>query len=81
MNLTFNNANKTEINVFQKIDKTSLYVVVGLGIILLATIVVIDLAAKRAQKRLKVSETGVPMKEEEEGARTKIQEEDEWKGI
>ena len=84
MHLTYNNANKTEISVFQQIDQTSLYVVVGLGITLVATIVVINLVAKRSHKKRgpEASDTSVvPKMEKEESTRMEIKEDDEWKGI
>jgi len=83
MNLTFNNVGKKQILGIQQLDQTSLLVIVGLGITLVATIVIINLAARRSQKRLgsKVSETSVPMKKEEESTRIKIQDDNEWKGI
>ncbi|HYL67329.1 MAG TPA: tetratricopeptide repeat protein [Nitrosopumilaceae archaeon] len=76
MNLTYNNANKTTLSVVQKLDKTSLYIVVGLGIVLAVTIIIINLIAKRSKSEQKVSETSPTIKEEEESTRTKIQDED-----
>jgi len=61
----------------QNVDKTSLFVVVGLGIVLTSVIIVINMAAKRSQNLThQVLETNIPIKEDEEITRTKIQEED-----
>ena len=76
MNLTYNNANKTAIGATQRSDQM-LLIVVGIVIAILGSIIVIDLAAKRSPKLTqKVLETNIPIKEDEEITRTKIQEED-----
>src|SRR5438445_1391800 len=91
LNLTFNNAGNNEISAIHKIDQTSLLVVVGLLISVAASIIVINLAKRKAKKGLmpKVFETSVAAKEEEDTI-TEFQDkkpkpeetkDDFWKGI
>src|SRR2546427_2622597 len=78
LNLTYNNLNKTQINVIQQIDKTSLFVVVGLFIVLAGAVIVIDLAGRKAAKRSKLeAETNAwwIKSEEEKSVGTKVQQE------
>ena len=58
LNLTFNNANTTATAGIQKVDQTLLFVV-GVSILLLISIIVIDLVAKRAGNRF---DTNIPTK-------------------
>ena len=91
-NLTFNNVNKNEMSVFQKIDQTTLIVVFGFSVSLVAGIIVIGLATRKNRKHLQphVVQISDQIKKEEKSTRTEIQRErpkleeikdDGWGGI
>jgi len=91
-NLTFNNVNKNEMSVFQKIDQTTLIVVFGFSVSLVAGIIVIGLATRKNRKHLQpqVVQISDQIKKEGKSTRTEIQRErpkleeikdDGWGGI
>jgi len=84
LNLTYNNANKTETAGFQKIDQT-LLITVGIFVSIIIGIIVVNLAAKKKGRRSEsnimtkgstADEFGTPSKKESEPI-----DDDEWKGV
>ena len=84
LNLTFNNANTTITSGIQKTDQT-LLIAVGVFVAIVIGIIVLNLAAKRAQPKSQpqVLAKGEPAKtDQDQGKKPNLEEiDDEWKGV
>ena len=80
MNLTYNNANKTQVSTIQKTDQTSLMVTIGLAILVAGTIIAIEVVRSRRRRNPEISQKGTQIMEDKKSTTTET-EKDDWEGI